>query len=66
MTTFTTFSGAIVPGGWVADIAIQAASKLGYLEFKFYIKYYLGFASAGFSFLSGFVAGAVAIQTIIK
>jgi len=66
MTTFTTFSGDIVPGGWLADVAIQAATQFGFLEFKFYIKYYLGFASAGFSFLSGFVAGAVAIQTIRK
>merc|ERR1719206_790818 len=66
LTTFTTFSGEIAPGGWFARIALQIASQLGYLEFQFFIQYYLGFASAGFSFLSGFAAGAVAIQTIRK
>jgi len=66
LTTFTTFSGEIAPGGFFARIALQIASQLGYLEFQFFIQYYLGFASAGFSFLSGFAAGAVAIQTIRK
>jgi len=66
LTTFTTFSGEIAPGGWFARKALQFASQLGYLEFQFFIQYYLGFASAGFSFLSGFAAGAVAYQTIRK